>query len=64
MALPADPNKLIYGIYDGTGHDVSKPKPQLDEYAIFALNENPKSYDPFDSKQSQYDEPAYTFRPF
>jgi phage terminase large subunit len=61
MALPADPNKLIYGIYDGSGVDVTKPKDNIDEYAIFALSDNTKKYDPFEEYQ---DIPDYTFSPF
>jgi phage terminase large subunit len=61
MALPADPNKLIYGIYDGSGIDITKPKDNVDEYAMFALSDNTKKYDPFEEYQ---DTPDYTFSPF
>jgi phage terminase large subunit len=61
MELPADPNKLIYGIYDANGYDVTKPRPIEDEYSMFALSDNTKSYAPF----STYDEdPLYTYKPF
>ena len=40
MELPADPNKLIYGIYNQDGIDVTKPQRNInDDYAIFALSE-------------------------
>jgi phage terminase large subunit len=62
MALPADPNKLLYGIYDKDGWDVTKQKPDFDEYAVFALEDTvDRTYAPFDSIE---DEPLYTYKPF
>jgi hypothetical protein len=43
MELPADPNKLIYGIYNQDGIDVTKPQRNInDDYAMFALSEEPQ----------------------
>jgi phage terminase large subunit len=58
MDLPADPNKLVYGIYDSQGWDVSKPKPEVDEYSMFALETDEQSRDQYDA------DVLYTYRPF
>jgi hypothetical protein len=51
MELPSDPNKLIYGIYNRYGEDVTAPKPvdEIKSYAQLVFQE-----------PDDYQTPAYT----
>ena len=58
MDLPADPNKLVYGIYDPAGRDVTRTQEQLDqEYALFAISEDSSGSD----ADEFYNSTAYIF---
>jgi hypothetical protein len=39
MALPADPKKLFYGVYDGYGRDLTKAKQSETDWMPFALRD-------------------------
>ena len=45
MELPANPNNLIYGIYDKSGQDITKPTRNIQkEYSMWVLQDE-ESYD-------------------
>lgn len=46
MALPADPKKLYYGVYDGAGRDLTKLQREENNWMPFALRDEP-SYDTY-----------------
>jgi hypothetical protein len=62
MDLPADPNKLVYGIYDSQGRDVTKPIAEREaDYAVFALSEDTSFASKSEDFNSFYDSVDYTF---
>ena len=62
MELPADPNKLIYGIYNQDGIDVTKPQRSInDDYAMFALSEEPQISSKTQDFTGFYDSVDYIF---
>mgnify|MGYP000916285593 FL=1 len=50
MELPANPNNLIYGIYDKRGQDITKPTRNIQkEYSMWVLqDENEESYSDYE----------------
>lgn len=64
MELPADPNKLIYGIYDKDGYDLTKPKPDEDEYAAFAIADQSDTSEQNDIFNDFYSSTDYVYKSF
>ena len=48
MALPADPAKLYYGVYDQYGNDLSKERPRVHSGVPPQLQDDDPVYDPYE----------------
>jgi hypothetical protein len=51
MALPDDPSKMLYGIYDRYGNDVTKQFKPEDYYIPYALRDEEPSYDVYQREE-------------